>query len=100
MRVVDVVVPEPGGGAHLDPDPAAWHLKTALLTELLALQAVPINRLLKDRYRRFRCVGKFGSYYKVAVERRVSQLQGQFHRGLDELKEILHRRPHPEDGRQ
>jgi len=97
LGVVDIVVPEPEGGAHLDPEAAAWQLKTAIVKELLSLQDQPVNRLLKDRYKRFRRVGKFSAYYKVAVGRRVSRLQGQLHRGLDELKDMLHHRPRLED---
>jgi acetyl-CoA carboxylase alpha subunit len=89
LGVVDVVVPEPEGGAHLDPEAAAWQLKVALLQELLALQALPLKRLLKARYERFRRVGQFDTYLKVAVGREVAQLQGYVHRGLQRLRHWL-----------
>ena len=96
LGVVDVVVSETEGGAHLDHADAAWQLKTAMLQELLAIQNVPLNRLLKARYNRFRRLGKFGKLYRVALERRVMHLQGQFHRGMDEIKDLLHGRGHSE----
>ncbi len=89
LGVVDVVVPEPEGGAHLDHETAAWQLKNALLQELTALQALPLKRLLKLRYKRFRRVGRFDTYFKVAVGRKVAHVQGHIHRGLEQLKERL-----------
>jgi acetyl-CoA carboxylase carboxyl transferase subunit beta len=99
LGVVDVVVPEPEGGAHLDPEAAAWQLKVALLQELLALQALPLKRLLKARYERFRRVGQFDTYFKVAVGREVAQLQGYVHRGLQRLRHWLPHRPHSQASR-
>jgi acetyl-CoA carboxylase alpha subunit len=57
LGIVDAVVPEPEGGAHVDPAAAAANLKTALVASFRDLLHVPAERLLEGRYRRFRDVG-------------------------------------------
>jgi acetyl-CoA carboxylase carboxyl transferase subunit alpha len=59
LGVVDEVVPEPEGGAHRDPDLAAANLGTALRQNLERLLTSPIETLLKNRYDKFRKLGKF-----------------------------------------
>jgi acetyl-CoA carboxylase carboxyl transferase alpha subunit/acetyl-CoA carboxylase carboxyl transferase beta subunit len=58
LGVMDAVVPEPDGGAHVDPRAAAENLKTALVLSLRELLAMPAEELLAKRYDRFR---KFGT---------------------------------------
>ena len=59
LGVVDEIVPEPEGGAHRDPDLAATNLGTALRQNLERLSAPPLEDLLRDRYDKFRKLGKF-----------------------------------------
>ena len=59
FKLVDEVVPEPVGGAHQDHLQSANNLKTALLTQLRALQKLPIDELIEQRYEKFRRVGEF-----------------------------------------
>lgn len=59
MGLVDGVVPEPEGGAHCDPDLAASNLKSAIGRELDLLMRSPIEKLLKERYAKFRKMGVF-----------------------------------------
>jgi len=59
LGVVDEIVPEPEGGAHRDPDLAAANLGTALRQNLERLSAHSIDDLLRDRYDKFRKLGKF-----------------------------------------
>jgi acetyl-CoA carboxylase carboxyl transferase subunit alpha len=59
LGVVDEIVPEPEGGAHRDPDLAAANLGTALRQNLERLSALPIEELLRNRYEKFRKLGKF-----------------------------------------
>src|SRR5256885_4429274 len=59
LGVVDEIVPEPEGGAHRDPDLAAANLGTALRQNLERLSAHSIEDLLRDRYDKFRKLGKF-----------------------------------------
>jgi acetyl-CoA carboxylase carboxyl transferase subunit alpha len=57
FKVVDEVVPEPVGGAHLNHDEAARNLKRALERNLLPLLRLSPNALEDQRYRRFRNLG-------------------------------------------
>lgn len=57
LRLVDEVVPEPVGGAHHDYGLAADAAGTALRRHLAALQRIPIDRLLEERYQRYRRIG-------------------------------------------
>ena len=59
LGVVDEIVPEPEGGAHRDPDLAAANLGTALRQNLERLSSRSIDELLRDRYNKFRKLGKF-----------------------------------------
>ena len=59
MGLVDGVVPEPVGGAHCEPDLAAANLKSAIGRELDLLMRSPIEKLLKERYAKFRKMGVF-----------------------------------------
>ncbi len=59
LGVVDEVVPEPLGGAHRDPLSAAQSLKTAVAAALRELDKIPTDKLLKQRYEKFRKMGQF-----------------------------------------
>jgi acetyl-CoA carboxylase carboxyl transferase subunit alpha len=56
---VDTIVPEPLGGAHLDPALAAKNLKAALVENLERLTAIPTKSLLEQRYLKYRRLGVF-----------------------------------------
>ena len=57
LRVMDAVIPEPEGGAHLDPVVAAANVKTALVGALSELLPLAPTELLDQRYQRFRLFG-------------------------------------------
>lgn len=57
--LVDLVVPEPLGGAHRDPDAMATSLKRALIEQLDAIQARDLDALVADRYQRLMSYGRF-----------------------------------------
>jgi acetyl-CoA carboxylase carboxyl transferase subunit alpha len=58
LQVIDEVIPEPVGGAQLDHEQAAANLKAALLANLEALRKKPKDRLLSERYEKFRQMGQ------------------------------------------
>ena len=67
MDIADEVIPEPKGGAHLDPTATASALQTVLLRHLAELRGIygagsklDSGRLLEDRFARFRRIGVFG----------------------------------------
>ena len=52
--MIDEIVPEPVGGAHIDPDMAARLLGEALRDSLAELDGVPGDELRRRRRARFR----------------------------------------------
>jgi acetyl-CoA carboxylase carboxyl transferase subunit alpha len=59
LGVIDTVVPEPEGGAHLDHDAAARLLEAALVDALADLEDVPGDELRRRRRAKFRGMGVF-----------------------------------------
>ena len=76
LGIVDVVVPEPPGGAHTSPDEAARQLRRTLLQELADLQSMSKRRMLRARYKKFRNMGEYSSHFRAAITREVNALQG------------------------
>jgi acetyl-CoA carboxylase carboxyl transferase subunit alpha len=61
FEVVDVVIPEPDGGAHRDPEKAAEFLKEHLLAALEEVNTLSPDQLLKRRYEKYRKIGEVKS---------------------------------------
>lgn len=59
LGIIDRVIKEPLGGAHRDPESTALFLGEAIGQELAPLLALPSERLIDDRYQRFRRLGTF-----------------------------------------
>lgn len=59
LKVVDRVLKEPLGGAHNDPKASASTLKAAIQEELQKAMKTPLEKLLENRYQKFRSIGKF-----------------------------------------
>ncbi len=59
MNLVDGVIPEPLGGAHQDPAAAAENLKSAVTSSLREVMDVPTDKLVQQRYEKFRKMGIF-----------------------------------------
>lgn len=57
LGVIDGVVPEPLGGAHHNHQAAADLLKKAIVDSLRELSKVPTDKLLEQRYEKFRRMG-------------------------------------------
>jgi acetyl-CoA carboxylase carboxyl transferase subunit alpha len=57
--IIDAVIPEPLGGAHRDHHQMAARLKFYLVRTLRGLLATPLDRLLAERYEKFRRMGVF-----------------------------------------
>jgi len=55
--VIDEIIPEPLGGAHRDLDAASQNVKAYLTRVLDELAAVPLDKLLEQRYQRYRKLG-------------------------------------------
>lgn len=59
LGVIDEIIPEPPGGAHLDPPRAAQALGEAWQRQLRAVKSVAPERLVQMRAERFRALGVF-----------------------------------------
>ena len=59
MNVIDEIVPEPIGGAHMDVELTAKNIKKALLKNLKELTEIPIDKLLDSRIQKFRNIGAY-----------------------------------------
>jgi acetyl-CoA carboxylase carboxyl transferase subunit alpha len=59
LGVIDAVVPEPPGGAHRDWEVTASNLRAALSTHLSELRARSPERLVRERWEKFRRIGAF-----------------------------------------
>lgn len=57
--IIDLIVPEPEGGAHTDHAAAATSLQDALVEQLCELDSLSIDELLDRRARRYREVGVY-----------------------------------------
>ena len=58
-KVVDEIVPEPAGGAHLNYDEAASLLKNRLIQNLRQLEGIDPQELISLRHEKFRRMGQF-----------------------------------------
>lgn len=59
LRLIDGIVPEPGEGAHSDPDAAAESLRITIRQALDELSHLTEKNLISDRYSKFRSMGQF-----------------------------------------
>jgi acetyl-CoA carboxylase carboxyl transferase subunit alpha len=59
LGIIDEIVPEPEGGAHVDAEAAAQLLGEVLDRELVALTQQSTKDLLEARYEKFRKMGQF-----------------------------------------
>jgi acetyl-CoA carboxylase carboxyl transferase subunit alpha len=59
LGLIDGIVPEPEGGAHLDPDLAAEAVRQVLRQALKELTGLSPTELIEQRYAKFREMGSF-----------------------------------------
>jgi acetyl-CoA carboxylase carboxyl transferase subunit alpha len=59
LGLIDLVIPEPLGGAHRNIEQMANTLSQVLQENLLELQSLPISELIEKRYQRFMQIGNF-----------------------------------------
>ena len=65
MKLIDGIVPEPPGGAHLEPDAAIQSLRQTLKQGLDELSSLSPERIMDERYHKFRQMGNFFSEASV-----------------------------------
>ena len=59
LGIADEIVPEPVGGAHVDPDATMEFVRDALLKNIAQLNKLSPQQLLDQRYGKFRAMGIF-----------------------------------------
>jgi acetyl-CoA carboxylase carboxyl transferase beta subunit/acetyl-CoA carboxylase carboxyl transferase alpha subunit len=98
LGLVDSIVPEPDGGAHVDHDRAALLLRRAIREELAVLSAEPIRRLVQRRYERWRHVGKTTTAMAATAGRLEKQLETGIKEGAHRLGAFGRKLPGPFTG--
>ncbi len=87
LGVVDVVVPEPEGGAHQNPEFAAALLRDMLLRELSSIIDKSPEKLVRDRYRKFRRMGQHNTQFREVVSREAGEFGDFVGRGFGRLRD-------------
>lgn len=82
MGVVDVIVPEPAGGAHTDHDEAARLLKSALLHTLTEIEAEKPQKLVARRYERYRETRGYANPLGATVARYIDSARDALQHGV------------------
>jgi acetyl-CoA carboxylase carboxyl transferase subunit alpha len=59
LNLIDEIIPEPEGGAHVDYEGAARFLDAALMNSLREFSRSPAQELIARRYEKFRRMGQF-----------------------------------------
>jgi len=67
MGLVDEIIPEPCGGAHVNPEAVFKSVDEVLWRQLQELREVPRERLPEERYRKFRGMGRLGREFTEAA---------------------------------
>jgi acetyl-CoA carboxylase carboxyl transferase subunit alpha len=73
--VIDEIVLEPLGGAQNDPDAAAANIKAALLRALKSLQGLSTEKLLQNRFEKFRKIGAWQERKSAPADKPTSKSQ-------------------------
>ena len=73
LGVVDIVVPEPGEGAHAEPEADRQALRAIVLDRLDALDALIVDELVEARYRRYRALGAYTEAAQSDIPERVDR---------------------------
>lgn len=59
LGIIDTIIEEPEGGAHHNPEMVFTSVKKFILNTIEELVSIPTSELLKQRYQKFRVLGKF-----------------------------------------
>ncbi len=57
LKLIDGIVPEPPGGAHLDPEASIASLRATLKQALKDLSFRTAQEIISERYAKFRSIG-------------------------------------------
>jgi hypothetical protein len=86
LGVVDTVVPEPVGGAQVNPQYAAHQLRNHIYAALVELVRVPPRKLAQARYQKFRAMGQQAAQQPKPRTREREELLRQIGRAMEEVR--------------
>ncbi|MSQ26039.1 MAG: acetyl-CoA carboxylase carboxyl transferase subunit beta [Dehalococcoidia bacterium] len=92
LGIIDVLVPEPEGGAHTDVDEAARQLERLLVQSLLDVQMSFKRTLIRKRYAKFRRMGTSSTVFENTLAAQAAEVQEQVIRSAKGIKSRLLRR--------
>jgi hypothetical protein len=75
LNIIDAVVPEPAGGAHVDPEASAYVLERALVSAIARVERYSTKRMLNERHKRFRKKGEYGNYYQQFLTKEAQHIK-------------------------
>ena len=78
LGVADLLISEPDGGAHVDPDFAASLVRDAIAWALGSVDDGDGRRLARERYRKFRRMGQMNTYWREALSREAGAVGTRF----------------------
>ena len=93
MGIVDLVVQEPPGAAHDNPDEVSRELRRVLLRDLAELQSMSARRRMRRRHLKFRNMGEYSSRLRAAIAREVDALQGFVATGVKRIARSQRTKP-------
>jgi acetyl-CoA carboxylase carboxyl transferase subunit alpha len=59
LGIIDKIIPEPPGGAHIDPEQTYKNVDKHLYQALKKLEGKPVDEMLEERYKKIRKMGVF-----------------------------------------
>jgi acetyl-CoA carboxylase carboxyl transferase subunit alpha len=59
LGIIDKIIPEPAGGAHIDPEQTFKNVDKYISQALKKLDQKPVEEMLEERYQKFRKMGVF-----------------------------------------
>lgn len=74
--VIDGIIPEPLGGAHRDKAQTARAVGETIRKALSELEAIPIDELVEQRFRRYRHMGVWASAVEAAMAGQAPAAEG------------------------
>jgi len=89
LEVIDEIVPEPEGGAHRDPNYASALLLDSLTDRLAELLDMSTDRLVRERYRKFRRMGQHNTYLRELVAQEATDLISRVTGTFDSIRDRL-----------
>ncbi|MGB9721147.1 MAG: acetyl-CoA carboxylase carboxyltransferase subunit alpha [bacterium] len=59
FKIIDEIIPEPLGGAHMDHQKTAENIKSAVVNNLQKLIPLPVDKLIEERIEKYRAMGVY-----------------------------------------